>query len=904
MNLDSNGFEIVSSTVTEGYHLTVWEERYVPIAGGRAVTRYSTVAFRTVSQTARESVDFKRISGTLIYPTGAVRSENLMPAVDLYNDDDNEEDETFLLEYFNVTGDLLPSRFTLTISDTLRSPITNSIAAWSGVENLTLTGTDNINGTGNQGNNKITGNSGNNRLDGGMGIDTLIGGLGDDVYIVDTTTDTIIENFNEGRDIVWSRVNYTLGAHLEDIYLDGTGDINGTGNSSGNLLSGNVGNNTLRGMDGRDFLFSGGGRDTLEGGKGDDFYDFDTLDTQTWTWKLDPIASGAGGSQIKDEGGSDYLELHGLINAPLSKGFTGLGRFGTTLVIDWNKNGRIDTTIENGTVNITGDLSILNFFSSPRGWDAGEGAVELIKTGNGFIYSTDIQSLFKLDGRESVTDGFAGGNPLLDTDRNYRNVQFKIIPETGKQVLESVRNRWTGQQVWVVIHGWNKDAKYISEAVDNNINSLAQTVANVKPNDIVLTLDWQEASTNRGWLGNGDAASWISSIADFAKDKLTAWGLTNGDNLNFIGHSLGSLLSAEIASRFTKVNTITALDPPSETNLLLAGKSYDLNGPKKPGRGVIEKPRFFESVSKFSRAFLGYKSVAGNDNFASTAHESILMDFVGSVVDTGQEHSRVVQTFETIVAEGGLANNIFALNPQDRGQAEFTRNQLKVAASGGRLNHEGKIKVSPENKPLSVIAKYNNPNRGSLIYGNNKVGQRLTDESNYFINKNDSLFGGEGNDTLVGTWGNDTLNGGAGNDILNGGAGNYNLIGGAGNDTLNGGAGNDNLIGGAGADNFVFNSPSERVDLISDFNPASGQDVINVSATGFGGGLTAGPLSAAQFRSASGVNSAATATQRFIYNTANGALWFDVDGVGGTASVRIANLFGIPILTQANISVI
>jgi Ca2+-binding RTX toxin-like protein len=47
-------------------------------------------------------------------------------------------------------------------------------------ENFNLTGTGNINGTGNIGNNVITGNSGNNTLDGGAGNDTLIGGAGND----------------------------------------------------------------------------------------------------------------------------------------------------------------------------------------------------------------------------------------------------------------------------------------------------------------------------------------------------------------------------------------------------------------------------------------------------------------------------------------------------------------------------------------------------------------------------------------------------------------------------------------------------------------------------------------------------------------------------------------------------
>lgn len=145
--------------------------------------------------------------------------------------------------------------------------------------------------------------------------------------------------------------------------------------------------------------------------------------------------------------------------------------------------------------------------------------------------------------------------------------------------------------------------------------------------------------------------------------------------------------------------------------------------------------------------------------------------------------------------------------------------------------------------------------------------------------------------------------GSAFDDSLVGGAGNDTLVGGDGKDTLVGGAGTDTLTGGAGADNFVFNSPSEGFDWISGFSSSQG-DVINVSATGFAGGLTAGPLGAAQFRSGAGINSAATAAQRFIYNTANGALWFDVDGVGGAGSVRIANLLGIPTFTASNIVVI
>ncbi|MFM5946437.1 MAG: calcium-binding protein, partial [Dolichospermum sp.] len=47
-------------------------------------------------------------------------------------------------------------------------------------ENLTLTGSANLNGTGNNLNNSLTGNTGNNILTGNAGNDTLNGGAGID----------------------------------------------------------------------------------------------------------------------------------------------------------------------------------------------------------------------------------------------------------------------------------------------------------------------------------------------------------------------------------------------------------------------------------------------------------------------------------------------------------------------------------------------------------------------------------------------------------------------------------------------------------------------------------------------------------------------------------------------------
>ncbi|MTJ23844.1 DUF4347 domain-containing protein [Dolichospermum sp. UHCC 0352] len=155
--------------------------------------------------------------------------------------------------------------------DSVFSTVTYTITTYT--ENLTLQGTTAINGTGNDLNNIITGNAADNVLTGGLGNDTLIGGAGNDSYYVDNTADSITENANEGTDSVFSTVTYTLTTNTENLTLQGTTAINGTGNELNNIITGNTGNNVLTG---------GLGNDTLIGGAGNDSYYVDnTADTIT-----------------------------------------------------------------------------------------------------------------------------------------------------------------------------------------------------------------------------------------------------------------------------------------------------------------------------------------------------------------------------------------------------------------------------------------------------------------------------------------------------------------------------------------------------------------------------------------------------------------------------------------------
>ena len=140
----------------------------------------------------------------------------------------------------------------------------------------------------------------------------------------------------------------------------------------------------------------------------------------------------------------------------------------------------------------------------------------------------------------------------------------------------------------------------------------------------------------------------------------------------------------------------------------------------------------------------------------------------------------------------------------------------------------------------------------------------------------------------VGTNGNDQIQG---NDL---------------NNRIEGGLGSDNLTGGDGQDRFVYNSAAEGLDTITDF---SANDVLEINADGFGGGLEAGvllnanPVDTGVF--VSGNNPIALGSSaNFLYNTSSGILSFDVDGVGASQAVTIATLSGAPNLEARQFDIV
>lgn len=195
----------------------------------------------------------------------------------------------------------------------------------------------------------------------------------------------------------------------------------------------------------------------------------------------------------------------------------------------------------------------------------------------------------------------------------------------------------------------------------------------------------------------------------------------------------------------------------------------------------------------------------------------------------------------------------------------------------------------------------------SGLAGSDRIRGNSGNDTIYGHSGNDWLSGDNGNDVISGHLGRDFIFGGHGadrlwgqdgHDRIHGGTGRDRLSGGTGNDWLYGDGGIDTLIGGAGEDKFVFNVDPTfgNSDRIVDFNSAA--DRIYLSSRNYDA-LSKGALSQTAF-AANTSGSAQDASDRIIYETDTGRLFYDADGRGGATRQLVAILSGAPEVEAAD----
>ncbi|MEM9059270.1 MAG: hypothetical protein AAGD13_02305 [Pseudomonadota bacterium] len=134
----------------------------------------------------------------------------------------------------------------------------------------------------------FVGGAGNDTINARAGDDTMVGGLGDDQYFVEQAGDVVIEQANQGYDLVRSTLSFTLGANIEagaarnnTVVIDITGNELSnelSGNDQSNVLTDDLGRDRLRALGGDDTLEGGADNDVLEGGTGADVFVFNAND--------------------------------------------------------------------------------------------------------------------------------------------------------------------------------------------------------------------------------------------------------------------------------------------------------------------------------------------------------------------------------------------------------------------------------------------------------------------------------------------------------------------------------------------------------------------------------------------------------------------------------------------------
>ena len=452
-------------------------------------------------------------------------------------------DDTYVVD---VTTDVVTEALNEGV-DSVQSAATYTLGA--NVENLTLTGTAVINGTGNASNNTLTGNSVNNILDGaagddvlngGAGTDSLRGGLGNDTFIVDSTTDTITENLNEGTDTVQSSVTFTLGANVENLVLTGTTAINGTGNTLNNVLFGNSANNTLSG---------GTGNDTLQGGAGNDIYVVDnTLDTviENLNEGADLIQSAVTYSlsnkveNITLTGATAINATGNALNNALT-GNTGVNVLTGGAGDDIYVVGTGDTVVENaneGTDTVQSTIT----------WTLATNVENLTLTGTAVVNGTGntLNNVITGNGANNILDGAAGDDTLIggvgaDTMKGGLGNDTFVVDATTDVVTENLNEGVDVIQTSVSlttlaanVEGLVLTGTGLLTGVDNGLNNLltgntaANTLTTGTGNDILQGGDGNDTlkdTVGGNNLFNGGAGT--DTITGTVGNELIVGGLGN-----------------------------------------------------------------------------------------------------------------------------------------------------------------------------------------------------------------------------------------------------------------------------------------------------------------------------------------------------------------------------------------
>jgi Ca2+-binding RTX toxin-like protein len=708
------------------------------------------------------------------------------------------------------------------------------------------------------GSDRLDGGAGNDMLSAAAGNDSLLGGSGDDIFIAGAGDDLF--DGGDGTDLL--QFLYAVPVFIDLSAGRATGDGNDTvlgvervsggqggdtilGDALDNLLYGNAGNDLLQGAGGADNLYGGTGADTYDGGAG-----FDTVYFF-----------------------ADANPLHGIV-ASMRSGLVADDGFGNADSLA----GGAANTIERLFGSFYGD-DLTGKRIAEQG-DFGESLVSMLLGG----FGADTLSAEEEDAR------------WVAADLSYY-AQSTYGPGSISQPA-SLRVDLVAQRVY--------EAGVATDVLDHIGAAQGSVLGDtLLGDDQDNWLGGLNSNDSLDGAGGWDVASYKTSgrvavdlLAGTAQDGLEAYkavwdgyswtavridGSVGNDNLAGIEEVEGSAAGADTLLGDDGANILWGFGG----NDLLDGRGGGDTLIGGPGDDLYRIDSTLDRIEEADGG--GADTVIATFSWTAAPHvEAAILEGAGAMTLIGTVGADVLKANDggSVLGagrgmdslQGGAGNDV--LNGGIEGDT--------LAGGAGddryRVDHPDDTVIEAPDDGDDLVAAY--------------VDWVLPDNVERLRLGGVEALSGTGNgldNHLHGNDGANALRGLDGSDVL---------VGNAGADTLAGGAGPDLLVGGADADWLLFGDTSDGQDRIADFE--AGLDVIAVSAAGFGievpapGSLPVA-LPAAHFVARVGNGgTAAPGTPQFVYNTTTGLLFFDADGAGAIAPVRIAELVGLPALAASD----
>lgn len=643
------------------------------------------------------------------------------------------------------------------------------------------------------------------------GIDTMTGGSGDDTYIVKDTGDVIVEYAGDGNDTVWSTVDYTLSANVENIAAAGTANTTLTGNALANILDGtfSASVNTLKGLAGDDQYYLGLGDLVVEAAGGG-------TDTIFSDFGVNLSAASAVNVENFTLTSSDGATINGNALANVLKGNT-------------------------GTDTISGGLGddIL---------DTGAGGNDVLNGGAG----NDTYIIRSSSSTVSITDsaGTDTVKSVADVDVSATTAGVENVTLLGSSAIDatgnSLNNVLTGNSAINVLTG-----NAGNDTLDGKAGS--DTLDGGAGNDTLKG----GTGTNELTGGAGNDTYVVVSGTDIITEDAATTGGTDviqyGGGVDEEGKTLNMGLGVETltmsgtfdleAAGNALKNTMTgndgdnALDGAAGDDTINGGAGDDtLDG--GDGKDTLDggdgedtinggegddtlKGGAAGAVASAKNTMDGgngndtYVVVDADDNITeATTGGTDLVQYNGTdeadtfVMDANVENLIMGGTAD-INATGNASNNVMTGNAGDNTLKGGAGNDTIDGKAGAdeMVGGNGNDIYTVDNVGDTVDETTGTTGNSGADEVKSSVDFTLTSKVEKLTLTGTAAIDGTGSDdnnTITGNAAANSIGGAAGNDILNAGAGADTIDGGDGNDTITGGTGRDVVTTGLGSDTVVF----------------------------------------------------------------------------------------------------